>query len=282
MLERNDSAKHAKAKFFEAFNDIDVFVEDTARESRKVYCELLTRALGNHVTVTQVFPIGSKEVVLARCAADQGVRARRAVYIVDGDYELLTGSPPPGLRRLFRLPRYSIENYLCDEAALVDVISDETIRDDRAQVEVRFEFDHWVANVSKPLADLLTACFAAHCHQCGMPSVNVQLSLITGEWPDHVDATKTDALVASYATKVDGHSGAGTFSALKSRVAAARGGDDYKYVRRYGPAKTLLFPLLLRRVRRRHGLNLNERLLRCKIARRCDIAELREIEAAIC
>ena len=41
MLERRSSAKVAKSVFYEDFNDIDIYIEDTAPGYRKIFKELL-------------------------------------------------------------------------------------------------------------------------------------------------------------------------------------------------------------------------------------------------
>jgi hypothetical protein len=175
MIKRSEAALVAKAKFFTAFNDIDVYVEDTANESRKVYVELLNRVFDKKILISQVFPIGSKPTVIRRCEADQGDRARPAVYIVDGDYDCLATGPSK-LLRLYRLRRYCIENYLVDPRAVIDVVNDDSIHEDEAEIEKKIDFDGWLQKISPALSTLVLAMIAGMRRQCGLPTVRVKSS----------------------------------------------------------------------------------------------------------
>jgi hypothetical protein len=232
--------------------------------------------------VAQVFPLGSKSVVVRRCQSDQGVRLRKAVYIVDGDYDLLCDVPLPKLKRLYRLDRYSIENYLCDCSALLDVISDESIKFDRQHIEKKYDFSAWKKCASSLLADIVAACAIAHQFRVsGLPTVNLDLNLIMGRVRDHIDQTKALSVVANYQAAVDAHAGQHAFETSLSVISRKNLGDSFDFVQRYAPAKTLLWPYMVSRANRKLGFGMEGRLLRCKLARRCDIAEFSALKQAL-
>jgi hypothetical protein len=281
MLNRSESANYAKAKFFEKFNDIDIFVEDTATESKKIYCEILSRALGHNFNITQVFPLGGKNAVINRCLSDQGARKRKAVYIIDGDYDILFGSSMPSLKRLYRLSRYSIENYLCDDVALIDVVSDESINLGTDEIAASFDFSGWKSHACTPLKDVVSACVVAYKRKSnGLPTVNVNLSDIRGRVDDHVDMNKVSGLVAKYELAIDSEFGNGAYSSDISSINFG-GEDSFGFVRRYAPAKNLLLPFMISRANRKLGFTMGSKLLKCKLARRCDISELGSIVSFI-
>jgi hypothetical protein len=277
MLERSESARYAKAKFFEGFNDVDIFVEDTAEESKKIYCELLSRALNNQLGIAQVFPLGPKDSVIKRCAADQGERARPAVYIIDGDYDFLSGVSIPPLKRLYRHERYSIENYLCDGDAIVAVISDESVKEDFAASKLTYDFSGWALRAAPPLYELTLACVIAHLTNCGLPSVNIPLASIRGSHGDHVDEVKVKNLIATYVTAIDAKLGAGSYERLRLDILKRSSFDHQKFVTFFTPAKAVLMPLLTARIIRKSKMTMSKALLKCKLAKRCDVADFASI-----
>lgn len=280
MIERSESARYAKALFYTAFNDIDVFVEDTALESKKVYVELLNRILKHKFSVSQVFPVGTKSTVIRRCREDQGHRERPALYIVDGDYDELVGVALESLKRLYRLKRYCVENYLLDAEALIDVLNDETLLHDEGQIRDLLDYAGWMAKAVPALAQLVLTLVVSHVKQCGMPTVNVKLSDIRGDFPDHVDAQKVQVLLQKYEAAVDAKYGEKTFE-RKCAALSALCASDASLVFRHGSAKALLLPLVSSRIRRRVGVEVDLRKLRVKLARRCDVSEMEDLAECV-
>lgn len=125
ILERSPAALYARSVFFEHSNDVDVYVEDTDEGAVKLYTILIQRALGNALHIDQVYPLGGFQRVLERCQSDQGLWGRLRIYLVDGDLRLIHRNGLVVLRRLVYLPRYSIENFLIDEEAAIELLYQE-------------------------------------------------------------------------------------------------------------------------------------------------------------
>lgn len=151
--ERSVSGKKAKSVFFRRFNDIDIYVEDTACGSKKFY-EILLQRVFDYCRVKNVFPIGCKQSVLAQCRSDQKPGGRKRLYIVDGDLELLTNSNPSGYVRLVVLDSYCIENYLVDENAFVTAIHEYDLEDNIAKIKCKFSFKAFISKLEKDLFNL--------------------------------------------------------------------------------------------------------------------------------
>lgn len=280
MIERSEAANYAKSRFYEQFQDVDVYVEDTARESKKVYVELLSRVFGNKLSVQQVFPLGSKSTVVKRCRADQDYRDRPAVYIVDGDYDILLGKPPEPLLRYYRLRRYCVENYLLEGEALIDVLCDESTDHDEGQVRRLLDYDSWCERVAARLTTLVAVLAAATKKQCGLPTVKIDLADIQGDQWDHVCESKVEALRDRYRVAMDEAFGEGTFDDLFRTMQVAAASPEDAFIR-FLSAKSILLPMLRSRIKRRLGLEVNYPQLRVKLARRCDVSELLDLPAAV-
>ena len=102
-------------------NDIEIFVEDTATPN--MWLNFLKCYIPDGIKLNSVNVPGSRQNVLSACAADQIVDARKKIYIIDGDLDLLAGRPKPRLKHLYRLSAYCIENCLIDEQAFITAIT---------------------------------------------------------------------------------------------------------------------------------------------------------------
>ena len=116
-------AEQARAYLLRAYNDIDIFVEDTTCQN--MYARLLNRMLEpKGKRIGQVFPLHSRENVIEYCRADPNPRGRPRLYIIDADQDLILGRPAPRLKNLYRLKVYCSENLLLSEHAIVTIATE--------------------------------------------------------------------------------------------------------------------------------------------------------------
>jgi Protein of unknown function (DUF4435) len=87
MIAYSREAEPARAYLLKSYNDIDIFVEDASCQN--MYVKLFNRILEGKARINQVFPLHSRKNVIERCAADQGFRARKRLYIIDADHDLI-------------------------------------------------------------------------------------------------------------------------------------------------------------------------------------------------
>ncbi len=280
MIERSDRAKYAKHVFYSSYNDVDIFIEDTAVESKKLYVQIFGRALEFGIKLTQVFPIGAREKVLAACAKDQGDRARGAVYIVDGDFEILT-SKSYNLKRLYVLKRYSIENYLVDEDAVVSILNEEVLDQDRDEIKRTLDFDKWLSAISSDLRPLVIAAAVGKHKSCGVKTAKIPLSEITSCEFGLVDKGKIAAKVEEISFATDALHGAGAFHLACRSVSARLSNVDADCLIRHAPGKNLVFPLLKRRVRSVFNFQHGDAALRLRLAMKCSVDELMDIREVL-
>lgn len=108
----------ARDIFFDSFNDVNFYVEDIDQEN--LYHLILSR-LFPEIKISQIFPLGGKAPVInhAMDPVNQP-NAHRSIYIVDKDFDDLLGHV---IQRdnLFYLSKYCIENFLLEEAAVIEV-----------------------------------------------------------------------------------------------------------------------------------------------------------------
>lgn len=101
-------------------NDIDIYVEDTARSD--VWLALLRACLPKNVKLTNVNPLGNRSSVLQACRADQQ-DTRPRLYVIDGDFDYLLGKGVPRLKNLYRIPATNLEAFVLMTAGLVPLMA---------------------------------------------------------------------------------------------------------------------------------------------------------------
>src|SRR5688572_10690170 len=115
---RSSAGLAARDIFYEQFNTVHFYVEDEHEEN--LYLEILTRLFPT-VRITQIFPLRGKQNVLAHAQDPVNApRAGKSVYILDKDFDDLLGHIVKQ-ENIFYLDRYSIENFLCEEDAVVQI-----------------------------------------------------------------------------------------------------------------------------------------------------------------
>ena len=154
MIERKLKSKSARSILFEEFNDIDIYVEDSAVGYKKIYKELLNKAFENKVKIEHIIPIGDREQVIKECRNNQDNINRKRVYIVDGDLYLLSVNQPNPINGLYVLPRYCIENYLVSKNSLIKVLYEDEPELEKNEIENRMDFQEWLSKNEKPLLSL--------------------------------------------------------------------------------------------------------------------------------
>lgn len=153
MLEWSDRARKAVASFFVKWNDLDVFVEDTAVHTKNAYVVLVNRILQGRAKVENVFPLGNRKAVLDACADDKKKGGRNRIYLIDADLDLAAGLDLPRMKRLYCHDVYHLENYFMCEDALVKVLQEENPRYSPQEVKLKLDFKGFLNEVA-PLLDV--------------------------------------------------------------------------------------------------------------------------------
>lgn len=108
----------ARDIFYYNLNEVNFYVEDEDQENlyQLILCQLFPK-----IQITQIFPLGGKINVIAHAMdADNQSNSYRSIYLVDKDFDDLLGNIVKKAN-VFYLPKYCIENFLLEEAAVVEV-----------------------------------------------------------------------------------------------------------------------------------------------------------------
>jgi hypothetical protein len=272
-LRRNDSARYAKAWLYQALNDFDVFVEDTAEHSRKLYAVLIGRVVGATKKLKTVFPIGGRDAVIERCVNDNNANGRPRVYIVDGDLHVAAGNASPDLPRLFVLPVYCIENILVDFSSIEGLCDEESIAYDAEEVADFLDLSGWLNESGEALRDLFVAFAAAFLGGVGVPLVARGAKCVAIGESGLACRNKVKVVIDEIRNSYDAKLGIGKFETEFQRLMTLAKHNN-SFVTDCVSGKDFLLPLLFARIRARIKIRADNRVLQLRLARTCDVSKL--------
>jgi hypothetical protein len=271
MFERKVSAKVARSIFCEDYNDIDIYVEDSAIGYRKIYKEILRRSFGSEIKISNIYPIGSRSSVISECRNIANYNRKR-LFIVDGDLDLLVDENNERIAGLFILPRYCIENYLIQEGAIVDVLYEEDPELEREQIADSLAFNRWIEHNDTVLTDLFVVYALCKCNIPEEPTVSYKVSLLCKDNSGEMCHVKTQLRIDALKQKIIDRIGEGAFNQQYRRINDRITYEAYKMLR-YTSGKDYLFPLINVRLRNLLAIRSPNTALKVRLASKCDISD---------
>lgn len=285
MITRKEESKSARSVLLEDFNDIDVYVEDTAVESKKIYKQIINRVFSGQYNVDDVIPVGPCSKVISEWAKHKKIDDKRPkVFIIDGDFihfnknleNVIPTEFKDDLQGLYILPRYCIENYLIDENAFIEIIHDEDAIDERETIKEKINFQHWIKNNEKLLIDLFIVY--SICLEKNVPQKTIKY--------------KVTNFVSNIAGCVDAQLIARRIEYLKQQINIKDNSIEIdkeiekrsteifkldKMLLRFITGKNYLFPLIKQHISTQYNLSVTQISLKIRLAKRCDIGELNDL-----
>ncbi|WP_433810544.1 DUF4435 domain-containing protein [Flavobacterium johnsoniae] len=284
MIERLTKSKSAVSVLMEDFNDIDIYVEDTAIESKKIYTEILNRILLDKYKIESIIPLGGSTQVIKEWRNNKDKKDNRLkVYIIDGDYIQLNNLKNTFLKDdeidnhkgLFILPRYCIENFLIDFEAISEIIHDEEALDDRETIKQKMDLDLWLKENNIILRDLFI--YNAICMKYDVGEKTSKYKLVNllkepGFCCENLINKRIDYLKEKIKQKKHDidleHEYSERFLRIqKLNIISIVTGKDY------------LFPLIKQYISTKYDcLNMSQISLKIRLSKRCDVSEIKVLE----
>lgn len=279
FLERTAAARYASSVFYEEFNDIDIYIEDTANGYEKLFAIILGRLLADRLTVTKVFPLGGRQKVIETARQAQNVE-RKSVYIIDGDLYLITGEREGIPNNVVTLDRYCIENYLIDERVIVDILDDEHPEKRKDDLAALFDFEHWLSSSRQKFTELFLLYAAAHHLQSGLPTISRPMKDLIRSNRAEVDAEKAQKIIEEIHSKLMEKFDEAQVTQL---LAELQKNIDVNscFVSKYVSAKDYTLPMLFVRMRSIWKLAATNLNIKMRLAKHCDLSSLQNVKAAI-
>ena len=277
MVNRGMSAKSASSIFYEEYNDVDIFIEDTAIGYRKIFKELLNKALGSKFKIDQVFPIGSRKEVIDDCRLNQSSSGRKKVYIVDGDLHILNDESTEPLKGLFVLPRYCVENYLFSEDAITQTAYEEEGDMEILDIKQGLQFDNWLSENENLLLELFIIYAICFKHIPSEQTVGFKVSKLCSSNSGIVCPVKINERKEALKVKLINYFGEERLN-IEIDLIKERIKEKDKKVLRYVSGKDYLLPLLITKLQSFLKFPSNSTAIKIRLAMKSDVNELLEIE----
>lgn len=150
----------ARDIFLFEFNQILFYVEDEGQEN--LYFMILGKMFSN-IRIDNIFPLGGKANVIRHHRESRVLAGRLAVYIVDKDFDDYFGLIASS--NLIYLNRYSIENYLFEEEAVVNLIVEEKPACKITEVSANIKFAQFMEKTLLAMQPLVRTFFLAQCFE---------------------------------------------------------------------------------------------------------------------
>jgi hypothetical protein len=276
MLDRSVLAKSASSVFFEEYNDVDVFIEDTALGYRKIFREIISRALDGVFSIEQVFPLGNREQVIEECVRNQEYTGRKRVYIIDGDLYLLNNDTPK-INGLFVLPRYCIENFLIDHNAITDLVYEEDPEMSKGDFINKFNYEEWVENNESYLLELFTIYAICFKYLPQEQTIGFKVSKLVSSNSGIVCSEKVTLRINELKSKlIAKYNEIWLYEEIEKINNYLRHMENK--VHKFVSAKDYLLPLLTTRIQSLAKFSCSNTNFRVRLSMKTDVSELKQIK----
>lgn len=270
---RGNNGKFAKSVFYHDVNDIDIYVEDTAKGTIKLYTNIFSRVFDGIFKVYSVFPLGGRDAVVDRCKQDNHNGTRINLYVIDGDLFLLNGENID-LDGLLVLDRYAIENYLIDEASVVDILLEEDLEMDRNEIEVKLNYSDWINANSEMLFDLFVVYSLVKKNIPEVKTVSYKVSSLVSNDSGEVCTVKIANRIRDLELLIIDAIGADALSVEKSKIINRAKENNSMRLLKYVSGKDYLLALLLTRMRKIVKIRSDNKVIKQRLSGKCNIESI--------
>lgn len=272
MVRYSANAARALAYLKRFYNDIEIFIEDITSHNKALF--VFKRVLGERVKLTSVNQLGGRAHVLNACKLDQQDDGRKKIYIIDADFDLLTGRRKPKLKYLYRLRAYCVENLLISNCAIVELASEIESNTPPDQLDLRLKHRSWLSENSESLKSLFVAYGVSAKLELNIPSISFnvhRLCVRTTGGAEILSASKIRSRMRSFCRQCIAVIGLPAFRAERARIAGRVTGfpnPDHMI-----SGKDYLLPLLQARLRSEIKFTGGIDELRVRLARHYEVGQ---------
>jgi hypothetical protein len=272
------SASESIGLLYRGLQPIEVYVEDSNSEA--FYLELLNRMIAGEDMIKKIIPLHGRSHVLKVC--EEYSDPNPAIFLIDGDLDLLLGARETGYRNLFQLRSYCIENYLFCSIAARELIAEGSGVTLREQALSKEEWADFCSSVLSSLKELFVVFAAARKVKPDLKTVSHGLAAILtqrgrGERP-FVDREKIEILksdIAGECIKAIGE------VAWRSELQVVHDYGSNLHPLDVVSGKDFLLPMLSFLIRAKGCGSMSTASLMFKLAKYCSLDRLDELKTAL-
>lgn len=285
MAERNTSSKSARSVLLEDFNEIDVYVEDTSVETKKLYTIILNKATNSKYKIESVLPLGSSKSVIEEWKKHRIINDnRKKVFIIDGDFYLINENVDEeindptilDLKGLYVLPKYCIENFLIEESALISIVHDDDPLNDQSQIKENINIQEWIVGNENHLFDLFVLYSIIIKFKLGIPNVQFGVNKLCTNSTGIVCSEKVRQRIETLKVEIMSSKSSldleGEILKRKHKLQLAQ-----NKLLKFVSGKDYLFPLLKSRIKSKNKINPDNCSFKIRLAKNCSFSEISDI-----
>lgn len=138
--------------FYSNYNDVNIFVEDEGKEY--IYEDIFQRMFDSQIKIRKILPMKGKPGV-EKAFKEYGSEydGKPAIYLVDGDFDLVMGKQMIENPNYIYLEKYNIESYYIDEKAVLRFMAGK-MKQTQKSVSQIINFSSWENCVYRAMQEL--------------------------------------------------------------------------------------------------------------------------------
>ena len=272
------SALESIGLLYRPLQDLEVYVED--KDSEVFYLELLTRLIPNEKKIKKIIPLNGRRNVVDFCKRYRDPSP--ALFLIDGDLDLTLRIREVGIKNLFQLKSYCIENYLFCIAGSRQIIVESSGKISPDKAITLEEWDKFYSNVSDSLRELFLVFATARVLAPTLKTVSLGYSCITtqktrkkGQQPDLEKISLVMESIKSQALSFT------TEKIWNTTIQHIRNNSENILTIDMVSGKDFLLPMLDMFIRSKGGSTISKESLMFRLARHCSVNRLEELKAAL-
>lgn len=148
----SEAALLNRALFYSDYNDVNIFVEDEGKEY--IYEDIFQRMFDYQIKIRKILPMKGKPGV-EKAFKEYGCEydGKPAIYLVDGDFDLVMGKKMIVNPNYIYLEKYNIESYYIDEKAVLRFMAGKMKKTQKSVSQV-IKYSSWESVVYKAMKEL--------------------------------------------------------------------------------------------------------------------------------
>lgn len=283
-FEYNLQSQMALPLFYKKFNDINIFVEDSDRGHNEFYRTLLNRLIDGRYKIRRIFSLKGRKNVIAACKQynnEKKVKAKRSLFIVDGDLDLICKKNKSSIPNLVALNVYCIENYLVDKKAMLEFIHDTDGTLSKKTIEEKVKYDKWIREMLD-LVELFIVYAISHTNSLGntfIPCTKI-FTQKKKKTPVFLDKNKLKKEIKQLENQIKTKMPSKQFNAAKKEL-SHKWSKNETNVLKIVSGKKYLLPLVRHKINSIARNSSSDYSLKIRLAKNCSLARMRQLRKAL-
>lgn len=273
--ERNTIGKSAVSVFFEEYNDIDIYIEDTAVGAEKIATKIFSRVFGEKYKVDKIFPLGGRIAVLQQFEVEKNRLHRPSIFVIDGDIFLLAGDTIPNEVGLYRFPFYCIENLLMDGTALNAILDEEDPTQSEEELAEKYSVNQWAENNEAKLLELFVEYAVSNKLNPAEPTISFQVKNLVSSNDGQIDDAKLRARLDDLKQKTINAASESIYHTTRQSILSSFHASNLSPLDVVS-GKDYIFPLLKTRFRSLVKTNMTDSNFKLRLAKICDTTRIED------